>query len=180
MFVPVRAAALDSSSGFVVYAQRWEMNDALFMIVKWCARSVLGVVGSDPAAAQFVARIFVFVILAAGIAWLTRRNVTDPRDMCERWLLVVAAIFLLSPTQYPWYCVWLVPFLAIRPRFSLLLLTALLPLYYLRFYLNARDQAAIFDRGIVWVEYVPVWLLLMREWYAARRRYVPALVEDSV
>ena len=178
MFVPVHSAALGSSSGFIAYAQRWEMNDALFMVVKWCAGSVLGAFGSDPAAAQFVARIFVFAILAACIARLTRRNVTDPRDMCARCLLVVAAIFLLSPTQYPWYYVWLVPFLAIRPRFSLLLLTVLLPLYYLRFYLNARDQAAIFDRAIVWVEYVPVWLLLIREWYAGRR--VPAPVEDSV
>jgi hypothetical protein len=45
-------------------------------------------------------------------------------------------------------------------------LTVLLPLYYLRFYLDFRDSAPLFDYGVVWLEYLPVWLLLVREWWS--------------
>jgi hypothetical protein len=94
-------------------------------------------------------------------------------DVWESSLLILAAVLLLSPTQFPWYYVWLVPFLTIRPRLSLLLLTALLPLYYLRFYFVARGNVAIFDLGIVWLEYLPVGWLLIREWRARPRQLIP-------
>jgi hypothetical protein len=56
-----------------------------------------------------------------------------------------------------------------------LLLTALLPLYYLRFWLDVRDQSLLFDHGVVWVEFLPVWLLLAREWWlGARARPAPS------
>jgi hypothetical protein len=89
--------------------------------------------------------------------------------------LVIAALFLLSPTQFPWYYVWLAPFLALCPSFALLALTAALPLYYLRFYFDARDQVALFDYGIVWLEYLPIMALLIVEWIAMRRHSRPSV-----
>ena len=44
-----------------------------------------------------------------------------------------------------------------------MLLTALLPLYDLRFHFDSRGMAEVFDHGIVWIEYVPVWALLAWE-----------------
>jgi hypothetical protein len=44
-----------------------------------------------------------------------------------------------------------------------MLLIGLMPLYYLNFYFYARGQNAVFNHGIVWLEYVPVWILLIRE-----------------
>jgi hypothetical protein len=107
--------------------------------------------------------------VAAWISWLARKKSNEPAELFERCLLAVAAVFLLSPTQYPWYYTWMIPFLAIRPRTSLLLLTATLPLYYLRFYFDARGKAGIFDYGIVWLEYVPVWCMIIAEWHKKRR-----------
>jgi hypothetical protein len=71
----------------------------------------------------------------------------------------------------------MLPFLAILPRISLLILTPLLSLYYLRFYLGPRGMIAIHDNGIVWVEFVPVWCLLVWEWY--RRRQSKVTVEED-
>jgi hypothetical protein len=170
MFLPIYAAGFDDSSGFVVYGQRWEMNDASFMAIVWVAQVFLKGIGIHPGHGYFVARVCVVVMLAVWIVWFARQKAGDAADVCERCLLIIAAMFLLSPTQFPWYYVWLVPFLAIRPRPSLLLLTVLLPLYYLRFYLDARGNKEFFDYGIVWLEYVPVWLLLVREWYMRRQR----------
>jgi hypothetical protein len=84
-------------------------------------------------------------------------------DFCRRCLMAIAALFLLSPTQFPWYYTWMLPLLAVSPRLSLLLLTFLLPLYYLRFYFVSLDNVGLFDNWLVWIEYVPVWILLVGE-----------------
>ncbi len=164
LLLPVYLAGLDRSSGFVRYGRGWEMNDALFMLILWGSRFILGRLHLGHLSAQFVTRVAVAAACALWIAWLVRRPTADGRELCRRCLLVVAAVFLLSPTQFPWYYVWVLPFLVLRPRLSLLLLTALLPLYYLRFYLKARGAVDAFDYGVVWVEYAPVWCLLAAEW----------------
>lgn len=169
MFFPIYAAGLDGDSGFIAYGREWEMNDALFMLFVWGAQFFVKYMGGDVGQGQLAARFLVLGILVGWTIWLTRKEVKGPSDLCERCLLVVAAMFLLSPTQFPWYYLWVVPFLVVRPRLSLLLLTALLPLYYLRFYFAARGNVDVFDNGIVWLEFVPVWLLLIREWYVERR-----------
>jgi len=173
MFLPVYAAGLDRTSGFVVYGHRWEMNDALFMLILWGVKGLLPT--SD---GQLITRIVVAVMIGVWIGWLVRENVVDPAKVCERCLLILAAVFLLSPTQFPWYYVWLIPLLTVRPWMPLLVLTALLPLYDLRFYFDARGRVEIFDYGIVWVEYLPVWWLLIRQW--RRRRPSIALREVAV
>jgi hypothetical protein len=168
LFLPVLAAGGGESAGFWAYARQWEMNDALFKGLHWGVLAVLGIFGSY-AAAPAVTRILVLVLLTVWIFYQVRPPLEDGRDFCERALLLLAALFLLSPTQFPWYYVMIIPFITLRPRWSLLLLTALLPLYYLRYYFLARGQAAWFDYGLVWLEYVPVWLLLLKEGLAPRR-----------
>ena len=116
-----------------------------------------------------LARWLFMALLAALLLWLARKPITDGLDLCQRCLWALAALFLLSPAQFPWYYVGLIPFLAIRPRTSLLLLTVLLPLYYWRYLFLARGQVAVFDYGIVWLEFVPVWMLLAWEWWSSRR-----------
>jgi hypothetical protein len=69
-------------------------------------------------------------------------------------------LFMLSPTQFPWYYLWLVPLLALKPSWALLALTVTLPVYYLRYPLEALGEAVWFDYGLVWLEFVPIWLLL--------------------
>jgi hypothetical protein len=165
MFLPVYTSGLDAESGFIAYGHQWEMNDALFMLFVWISKFTLKVMGFSALDGELVARFVVALILAAWIAWLARKKIGESSELFERCVLGIAAIFLLSPVQFPWYYTWIVPFLAVRPRVSLLLLAALLPLYYLRFYFMARGEARLFDYGVVWLEYVPVWFLLAVEWY---------------
>jgi hypothetical protein len=68
----------------------------------------------------------------------------------------------------------MLPLLALRPRLSLMLLTVVLPLYRLRFYFAARGAAGVFDNGIVWLEYAPVWGLLLWEAVGKHRHGHPA------
>jgi hypothetical protein len=168
MFLPFYLTGLDYSSGLRAYGSQWQMNDSLFQVLLWlvdafCERTDL----TNPRA---LTRILVAILLSAWVLWLVRVKEKDPSEMFRRSLLVVAALFLLSPTQFPWYYLWMLPLLAVTPRFSLLILTALLPLYYLRFYFNARDMVFVHDVGIVWVEFVPIWILLLWEYYNGRKR----------
>ena len=101
------------------------------------------------------------------LGYLMLRKQEQSKDFVNHCLWAVTGLFFLSPTQFPWYALWLLPFLTIRPRFSLLLLTATMPLYYLRYYFEARNMTVFFDFGIVWLEYLPVWILLLREVYCS-------------
>lgn len=160
MLLPVYLAGLGDSSGFVRYSLVWEMNDALYMLFLWIFRFFF----RSGESAHLMTRGFIVIMLSAWVVFTIRKNVAHDEDFFKRALLVVAALFLLSPTQFPWYYVWILPFLMVYPVLPLLLLTVLLNLYYLRFYFSARGLVTYFDYGIVWIEFVPVWILIFREW----------------
>ena len=170
LFAPVLIAGLESGSGFREYGRRWEMNDALFMLVLWPCEAVAEWCKTDASLAPLAARGIVCALLAAWTLVLVWHRNDEPRETVRRSMWIVAALFLLSPTQFPWYYVWLLPLLVFEPRASLLSMTALLPLYYLRFYMAPRGHKAIFDNGIVFIEHAPVWCLLAWEWWRHRRR----------
>jgi hypothetical protein len=179
MSAPVLLAGFDETSGALQYLRRWEMNDALFMSVRAVARWALGAIGCDVRQTPLVARGLVALILAVFAVRVLLPPVKSGLDLCGRGLLLLAALFLLSPAQFPWYTIMFIPLLALRPRWSLLLLIALLPLYYLRFYFVAQGNVALFDYGVVWVEYVPVWLLMLAEWHRSRNQRESVLEETA-
>jgi alpha-1,6-mannosyltransferase len=169
LFLPVFIAGLDSDSGFVAYSRYWEMNDALYMLLLWTVEFLLSISHSALVSVHVATRALVLCILVTWTVRVLWVPASQPSRVWEQALAVVAALFLLSPTQFPWYYGWVIPFLVIAPRGSLILLSALLPLYYLRFYFDARDRVGIFDYGIVWLEYAPVWALLVQEWIRGRQ-----------
>jgi hypothetical protein len=115
------------------------MNDSLFKLFHGGTWLILQAVALQDYA-QFTARLLAAGFLALWVTWLVRSPIRDGQDFCQRCLLAVAAVFLLNPAQFPCYYVWLIPLLAIRPQASLLLLTVLLPLYYLRSFFLSRGQ----------------------------------------
>ena len=165
---PLYRSGVDASSGAVAYARLWEANDALFRLVAASATAVVNLVGVDTIAGGTVARWVVAATLIAVVLRINRSPAHHPQELCRRIVIVIAALFLLSPTQFPWYYVWLVPFLAVWPIYGLLALTVVLPLYYLKFYFDARNQRELFDYWIVWLEYLPIWILLIGEWITGR------------
>ncbi len=167
MALPVYLTGLEARSGFTAYGRSWEMNDSLYLLFLWAAQFTVRVVGWEIGSAQIITRLMVGLILICWIAWLSRDPVDDPRTLWHPALAIVAALFLLSPTQFPWYYLWVVQFLVIAPRPSLLVLNVLLMLYYLRFYFNAHGRAGLFDNWMVWIEFGPVWVLLVWEWVKA-------------
>jgi len=163
VFTPLILVKLSSSSGFVAYSQSWENNSSMFRLILLSLQQILSAENIHPGHAQKYARIFILLILAIWVFIQTVRYDSTALDLFRKSMYIVAALFLISPTQFPWYYTWLLPFLAVVPKFSLLLLTTQLSLYYLRFYFEPRGLIDIFNNYIVWIEFVPVWVLLVAE-----------------
>jgi len=156
--IPVYVGGLGSNSGFVRYMATWEMNDGLYMLLRWTAERIpLGLESHS------LARILAGALLGIVIVFLVRRPADSCEAFCDKALTILVVLFLVSPTQFPWYSLWFLPLLVVAPRPSALLLSVLLPLYYLRFAFSEADKVAYFDHGVVWIEFVPVYILMIRE-----------------
>ena len=171
LFAPVHMSGLDQSSGFIAYGERWENNDSIFRGLILVSELALDALGYETHHKYALARVLVVSLIALWIAFITFSARFKNEDLYKKSLFIIAFVFLVSPTQFPWYYTWLLPLLAIAPRFSLLLPTMLLPLYYLRYYLEPIGRIDVFTDVVVWVEFVPVWILILIEW---RRNLVSA------
>ncbi len=173
LFLPIYYAGLDGSSGFIAYGQTWQNNDSIFRIIVYISEFFLNIFGYETFHKYSLSRYIVLALIALWILFVTFGRTFRNNDLFSKSLYIVAFAFLVSPTQFPWYYTWLIPFLAIKPRFSLLVLTALLPFYYLRYYFEPRGQLELFTNVIIWIEFVPVWILLLWEWRNSKRASLP-------
>ena len=163
MFTPVLIAGLDHSSGFLAYGKSWENNSSAFRIFLFFIEKILLARDIHPGHAENYTRLFIILVLSLWVVYQTIIFERSEGDMYKRCLFIVAAVFLLIPTQFPWYYLWLLPFLTVVPRFSLIFLTLTLSLYYLRFYLEPLGLLYIFNDYVAWIEFLPVWILLVLE-----------------
>ncbi|GAB4324751.1 MAG: hypothetical protein Kow0059_20480 [Candidatus Sumerlaeia bacterium] len=171
MSIPVLAAGLDSSSGFTAYAGRWEMNNGPSLVPIWLGRWLAAMDWFPISARTFSSGVLALIVGSVALL-AARRPVVGLLDLYGRALAVSALVFLISPTQFPWYSLWFLPLLAIRPHPALLLYAVTLPLYYLRFRYDDLGYANLFDNGVVWLEHGPVLILFLAakwkpEWLAS-------------
>jgi hypothetical protein len=97
------------------YASFWRFNETLFA-------ALLALVGSHRAAALTAAALVVALALVLAAAR------TEP---VAAGIAVVAASLLLGPNVLPWYALWFLPFLVVRPEPAALLFTGTVALAYL-------------------------------------------------
>lgn len=171
--LPVALGRLDAESGFRAYAQRWQMNDSVYLIIHELAKLL------SPQHAQLNARLIVASILLGVMAFCVRRFQSNFDGLVSGVTVITATLFLISPTQFPWYYLWILPLMTLRPMWSMLTLTVTLPLYYLRFPLDAMGYVAWFDYGLVWLEFIPVWSLLAWELRRMSRQDVNHSTQES-
>jgi hypothetical protein len=158
-----------STSSFYNYSTRWQLNDSLFKLFLYFSQTILRFLKIEPVHSQMLARIMVMtVVILTVFGMLFRKNMGE-RALFENCLIIVSVLFLVNPTQFPWYYCWIIPFLCIQPRFSLMLLTPLLSLYYLRYYLQSINNEMLFDNWLVWLQYIPVWIVLLIEYLLPRK-----------
>ena len=165
---PVLSGPADTS-GLIAFTGEWRKNEVVFGFVVTSVNAVLELFDFVRVDAERLGRLAV----AGGLMLLSLWPVKslDERGLVCRALVIVAALFIFAPSPYPWYFLWLLPFLTAIPNFALLAWTATLPLYQLRFHPAFIENGPAFENSIVWVEHgIPVLLLAITVLFRLARR----------
>jgi hypothetical protein len=121
--------ALSLMSGTTRYALHWESGS---LVVRWLrvliesATRPFESLAAVTSASWLVSRLLAATIGLVAAVWIVRRSTSA-------WLCadrLMGTFLVLSPTLHPWYLVWMLPFVALRPRASWCWLLVSAPLGY--------------------------------------------------
>lgn len=170
-------------------AERWFVvtPDALREAVVIGGRAALARAGfevSDRQAAFLLAQGVMGLALAGVVVRLAVGTYRRPtrRTFLRAAFLTLGWAWLFTSAANPWYLLWGLPLVVFAGRRAWWLLPGLALTYYLRFWMEYQtfDRAAafqearnLFDFGVVWLEYLPFFVLLAAEtWWPRPRRAV--------
>jgi hypothetical protein len=188
------------TAGLKAFVSRWEMNDFLFMLLvenlrpaahdsqtpnvwfavtpnTWREALILPIataLNTDPSTTAFLLTRIVTTCVFLAIALMLARRVYrhgNATALAEAAFLMLAWLWLLSPTQNPWYWIWALPLLPFARGRAWFAMSGIVMLYYLRFLLRYQfaegpicgtnyNGAQFFDFVVTWLEYAPwfAWL----------------------
>jgi alpha-1,6-mannosyltransferase len=129
------------------FGSRWEFNGSIFSITYFLT-------GSNEAA-HIVSGILIALYIGA-LAWIDR-------PLLEKVFWGFVGFMLLSPVVHPWYLTWLAALLALRWSPGVFVLLGMSALANVVVY-QYRSYGAWIDQPVILVcEYLPVFVLLVRE-----------------
>lgn len=162
----------DAASGLAAFSTGWTRNALAF---SWLERALAWATGTPQVAATLARALIAAIITLLALRLALRGSPAgDLQARARNWTLVIAALFLLGPTAFPWYYAWFLPLLCLWRQPALLALTTLLPLYYARFPLEASAAPRTWRDVLLAVEFLPVWIGLGWAWRTHRRAQQPA------
>jgi len=139
-----------------IYVQRFRFNDPVFATLERVASP------------QVVASLAVLFGLAIAV-WLRRKH---SRCSPDAWAWPMAASLACAPVLYPWYLLWLVPFLRSASTLPLMVWTVSVLSTYFAWYLYALGHPWQVPLWITVLEYGPVMAAAAIVWF--RRPAGPA------
>jgi hypothetical protein len=169
IFFPMYTSGIDESLGIIAYASNWQYNDSIFKLLLAVSISLLRVLNISQIHGRLLAGILTALIFITWSKYVLGLKSKDSMLLISKCALIISGFLLLIPSFFPWYYVWVIPFLVFLPIKSMVLLNSLLPLYYLQFYFLGQNQLWLFDRVIIWIQFLPVWVLVAYEWIRARK-----------
>jgi alpha-1,6-mannosyltransferase len=161
-YVPFLSAGWHLLDGARNYARDWVNNGSLFHLLRFVGRSKTG--------GELVAAL----LLLAAIGYLAKTR-AEPL-----WssLVLTAGVLLLSPTAYPWYFTWSIPFLCFYPSRAWLLMSVTSVLAYTPAIAYGAGDPLANSLLMLSLEYAPVYLWLAYYcWEAYKTRRSPGLNE---
>jgi hypothetical protein len=155
-YIPFLGAGLHLLDGARTYARDWVNNASLFHVLRFVAGSWAG------------AELIAGLILLATIGYLAKHGASP------LWsgLVLTGGVLLVSPTAYPWYFTWSIPFLCFYPSAAWLLMSVTTVLAYTPVIAYAAGEPLQDSLLMLSLEYGPVYLWLLYYGWASRRRNV--------
>ena len=141
--------------GFVTYSKNWTNNESVFQLVNILIKLIIDLFSINYHCSLCAAR-WITVISFGGLLLYFLIKIDEQKyKFTAISFLLVAVMYFISPTQFPWYYTWVLPFLVLNPRLSLVAYSIFLPHYQL------KSLWPI----LVWVEHLPILTLFIWELY---------------
>jgi len=159
--------ALGGNSGLSAYAQSWQRNSFMFPLLTSGLDMLPQIIAFEP---DMLARILIAVILTGLSLWLgfARTHLASrPASM----MALILALFLLSPTGYPWYALWFLVYLPFAPSYGAALLSVTVALYYTRYALSAQDLHTVYEYILLPIQFAFPAVVIIAEYYRNRRTH---------
>jgi len=176
-YLPFWDAGMLIWDGFLIFAQTWQVNDSVFSVAAGLLRFLLG---GDELSSLFYTRALMALMLVVSFGFIIRYRLRpgDQDSFIEASILTLAALFFFSPTGNPWYFLWILPFLVLRPIGSLLIFSGLVFLYYLNFYFYEHGTISPFP-WVQLIEYGVFAFLVTREAWI-KKQLLPLLCPSAM
>lgn len=152
-YVPFLDAGWHLLDGARDYARDWVNNASLFHVLRFVVGSR---VGAELAGA---------LIVLAAIGYLARSRATPLWSS----LVLTGGVLLVSPTAYPWYFTWSIPFLCFYPSAAWLLMSVTSVLAYTPAITYGAGEPLKNSLLMSSLEYGPVYIWLAYYCWAAHR-----------
>lgn len=152
-YVPFSGAGWHLLDGARNYARDWANNASLFNLLRFVSGSRAG------------AALIAGLCVSLAIGYLAKKQ-ADPL-----WssLILTGGVLLVSPTAYPWYFTWSVPFLCFYPSAAWLLMSVTSVLAYTPAITYGAGEPLKNSLLMLTLEYGPVYVWLAYYCLAARR-----------
>src|SRR5246500_1185017 len=157
-YVPFLGAGWHLLDGAGNYARDWVNNATLFSLLQFVARSGAG------------AELGAGLIVIATIGYLAKNRATPLWSS----LVLTGGVLLVSPTAYPWYFTWSIPFLCFYPSAAWLLMSVTSVLGYTPPLADGSGNSLL----MLSLEYGPVYLWLAYYCWAARGNRRSAVLQE--
>ena len=192
----------ESKEGLTSFLKKWQMNELIYMVIHqnlkrenkttdrnrpWFivtsksfrekARSFGKLFAEENETSTYCARLITLALFA--IAYLiivthSIRSENSHKALLSGCFWIVAVFFCLQPTQNPWYWTWALPFVVFTRVRSWHFYSALLLIYYYRFWFsisegeyhwmgNEYNGEYYFHFVIVWFEHLPLFIAVACE-----------------
>jgi hypothetical protein len=112
------------------------------------------------------ARQVTLIVIVGVIGWAAAKRLEPLRAA----LVIIGVLLLVSPNVFPWYVLWLLPFLAFYPSAPWLYFSVAVCLGYqvlIGYEIGGRWQ---YNSAVLAIEYVPLYLLLAVAWLKCQLR----------
>lgn len=153
LLIPIIITKIDDSLGFVTYSKNWTNNESVFQIINIIIKQIIYLFDINYHCSLCVARWVTILIFGLILIYFLKKSDTNNYNFITIAFLLVAIMYIISPTQFPWYYTWVLPFLVFTPRLSFVAYAIFLPLYQLKY-----SWAFL-----VWIEHIPILLLFIVE-----------------
>jgi alpha-1,6-mannosyltransferase len=151
-YLPFSGAGLHLLDGARNYARDWINNASLFKLLSFVAGSRIG------------AEVVAGLILLVAIGYLAKKQAAPLWSS----LVLTGGVLLLSPTAFPWYFTWSIPFLCFYPSAAWLLMSVTSVLGYTPAITFGAGEPLKNSLLMLSLEYGPVYLWLAYYCWAAR------------